>query len=276
MSKNTLNIAAVCVFVLIIVFSITQKNNIVGKFSDNILVDENGKIMTKADKYQENILATVAEENIKNFQKFSKSFEKKSSDNLSDILSKDIFTQYIKYNTSGEINEKDINNITDNILKTKVEIENPVRINQIKTSASNIESLKIYGTNIAIVQEALNKGLAGITTKKDRTPYVIAAYRGTAQILSQTKTPDMLADNHLLIINGYVKYYEGLQMLQYQESDPAKALLGLNKIQSATSDITNGFEKIRKTIILNKVEYSENDPGKIWTTSDNNTTIKVE
>lgn len=276
MSKNTLNIAAVCVFLLIIIFSITQKSSIANKFSDNILVDENGKVLTKADQYQENILATVTEENIKNFQKFSKSFEKNSSDNLSDSLSKDIFTQYIKYNTSGEINEKEIANITNNILKTKVEIENPLKIGQIKTTTSNVENLKIYGTNVAIVQDALNKGLANITTKKDRTPYVIAAYKGTAQVLSQIQVPDMLADNHLLIVNGYIKYYEGLQMLQQQDKDPAKALLGLNKIQSAVADITNGFDKIQKTIILNKVEYTENDLGKMWLSSDNNSTIKVE
>ncbi len=277
MNKHTLNIAAVCVFLIIIVFSVTQKDKLINKFSDNIVVDENGKIITKADKYQENILATVAEENIKNFQKFSKSFQKNSNDNLTDSLSKDVFTQYIKYNTSGEIKSDEIAKITNDLLKNKVQSTNTVKINQIKTTSSSVENLKIYGTNLAIVQDALTKAISNINTKKDKTPYVAAAYRGAAEVLMSVNVPDILADNHLLIINGYLKYSDGMNLLEYQNSDPAKALLGINNLQTATTELTNGFEKIKKTIILNKVSYTADDPGIIWTNSNtNNESIKIE
>ncbi len=277
MNKHTLNIAAVCVFLLIIVFSITQKDKLIDKFSDNIVVDENGKIVTKADRYQENILATVTEENIKNFQKFSKSFQKNSSDNLTDSLSKDVFTQYIKYNTSGEIKTDEIAKMTNDLLKNKIQSANTITINQIKTTSSSVENLKIYGTNLAIVQDALTKVISNINTKKDKTPYVAAAYRGAADVLKTVVVPDILAENHLLIVNGYIKYSEGMSLLEYQNSDPARALLGINSLQTATTELTNGFEKIRKTIILNKVSYTADDPGMIWTNNNiNNETIKIE
>jgi hypothetical protein len=79
------------------------------------------------------------------------------------------------------------------------------------------------------------------------------------------------------IINGYKKYSEGLLMIDKQNQDPATALLGLNKVKTATDEILNNFENIKKTIILNKVDYTENDPGFTWITNDpNSTTIKLE
>lgn len=277
MHKKTLNILSVCIFVLIIVFSFTQKNKLgLNKFSDNIIVDENGKVLTKADQYKTNILETVSEENIKNFKKFSKAFEKNSGDNITDNLSKDIFTQYIKYNTYGEIKDSEIVGVTQSVLKNKVDLEHPIYINEIKTNISSVENLKIYSTNVAIILNSLNNGLKSIN-KKDKTPYVTAAYRGAAKLLTQIEVPEILASNHLQMANGYIKYSEGLEMLRQQNSDPAKALLGLNKIQSATEELTLSFDKIKKTIILNKVTYTDNDPGLIWlSTETSDTSIKIQ
>ncbi len=265
MSKKTLNIAALCVFVLIISFSITQKNKSNKDLSDNIIVDKNGQIKTKADQYKSNILETISQENEKNFKKFANTFEKNSNDNITDSLSKDVFSQYIKYNTYGEIKEDDIANITQNVLKNKVELENPTTYSEIKTSASTKDNLKNYGNNMAIIIDSINKGILSIENKKDKTPYLANIYRTAAKLFKQVDVPIGLAENHMMMINGYTKYAEGLDLLQYQNSDPAKALLGLTKMKSAADEVTNGFDKIKKTIILNKVTYTENEDGIIWT-----------
>lgn len=263
MHKKTLNIISVCIVALIIVFSITHKSKINLFNSDNITVDENGNVITKADRYQANIIETIAEENVKNFQKYAKTFEKDSDDNLTDGLSKDIFTQYIKYNTSGEIKPDDILSATQNILKNKGEVSGAVTYADIKTVNSTTENLKIYGNNLAIIQNATNAGIASLGNKKDKTPYIASIFSRSAILMTTVAVPESLADSHVKVINGYKKYSEGLSMLTQQNNDPAKALLGLNKAKEATEEILSGFDKIKKTIILNKdkINYISTDPG---------------
>jgi hypothetical protein len=277
MNKKTLNIISVCVVSIIIVFTITHKNKINKNNSDNIVVDADGKIQTKADQYQANILETIVGENVKNFKKFTSTFEKSSTDNLSDGLSKDIFTQYIKYNTSGEIKPEDILSATQDVLKNKTEIKDPAIYSDIKTVSSNLLNLKTYGNNIAIIQNEVNKGINSLSNKSNKTPYIASIYAKTAEILTETSVPESLSETHINLINGLKKYSEGLTMMLQQENDPAKALLGLNKVKDATDEVLISFKKIKKTIILNKIDYTKSDPGFFWISkNENNTSIKLE
>ncbi len=266
MHKKTLNIISVCLVALVIVFSITHKTKINLFNSDNVTVDENGKILTKADQYQANILETISAENVKNFKEFAKTFEKNSGDNITDGLSKDIFTQYIKYNTSGEIKPDEILNATQNVLKNKTEVSGAVSHGDIKTVASTAENLKIYGNNLAIIQNGVNAGIVSINKKTNKTPYISSIFMKASVLMTGIAVPESLADSHINLINGYKKYSEGLTMLDQQNSDPAKALLGLNKAKEATEEILLSFDKIKKTIILNKdkVNYIPTDPGFIF------------
>ncbi len=277
MHKKTLNIISVCVISIIIVFVITNKNKTKNIFSDNIVVDPSGKVQTKADQYQANILETIVNENIKNFEKFSDSFKKNSSDNLTDSFSKDVFTQYVKFNSSGEIDKNEVLNATQNVLKNKDTVENPVTYSDIKTVSSNITNLKIYGNDIAMIQSGVNKGILSLNNKKNKSLYIASIYMKTSELLTQVNVPESLSENHVNLINGLKKYSEGLSMMEEQVTDPAKALLGLNKIKDATDEVLISFEKIKKTIILNKVDYSEKDPGYFWISNNvNNASIKLE
>ena len=280
MHKKTLNIISACLVILIIVFSITQKDKFIDKNnSDNISVDENGKTLTKADIYKANILETVTEENINNFKKFSKTFEKNSGDNLTDSLSKDVFTQYIKYNSSGELKQDDILSITEDVLKNKNISSESVSYLDIKITTSNISNLKSYGNNVAIIQNGINKNILSLNKKNNKTPYIASIYNTASKIFTDIEVPELLAENHINIINGYKKYSEGMYMLDQQNTDPAKALIGLTKVKEATDEILNGFEKIQKIIILNKIIYTDNEPGTIWTSTNNsynNTSIRLQ
>lgn len=279
MNKQTLNIVSVCVVALILVFSITQKtkknesNN-----ANNISISNNGnKIETKADQYKADIIKTVSEANIKNFQEFTTSFKKTEKDNLTDVLSKDVFSQYIKYNTSGTMSEDDIAEVTNNVLNRSTDISDPVSYTDIQISPSNISSLKIYGNNIAVIQNSINRGILSINTKNDKIPYLASIYSTSAKLFIEIDVPESLSSNHINIINGYKKYSEGLLMMEKQEQDPATALLGLNKVKTATDEILSNFDNIKKAIILNKVDYTENDPGFIWISNNpDNTAIKLE
>lgn len=266
MNKKTLNIISVCLVALFIVFSITHKAKIKLFNSDNVTVSENGKNLIKADQYQANILETISAENIKNFKEFSKTFEKNSSDNVTDGLSKDIFTQYIKYNTSGEIKPEEVLNSAQNVLKNKTEISGAVSYGNIKPVSSTPENLKIYGNNLAIIQNGINGGIVSLDNKTNKTPYIASIFMKASILMTNIIVPESLSESHIQLINGYKKYSEGLIMLDQQNTDPAKALLGLNKVKEATSEILASFDKIKKTIILNKekVNYISTDPGFIF------------
>lgn len=277
MHKKTLNILAICIVLVLVVFSITYKSKKGSQFSSNISVNENGEIQTKADEYQSNIVQTVAEENVKNFQKFAKTFEKSSGDNITDGLSKDIFTQYIKYNTSGQISQDDIMTASQQVLQNKKDLSNPTTYAEIKVSASSLKNLKIYANNVAVIENGVNKGIASLNPKKDNTPYIANIYLKAAQLFTGIYVPESLSESHLAIINGYKKYNEGLIMMEQQNRDPAKALIGLTKVKDATTEITENFEKIKKTIILNKVSFTQDEPGYMWIDSSaDNTSIKLE
>ena len=274
MSKNTLNIISTCIVILIIVFSITQKDKFnKGEYSDNIVINENGEIKTKADQYKTNILDTVSEANIKNFKKFAQTFEKNDEDNITDSLSKDIFSQYIKYNTSGGMNENDIADITESVLNKKGGVSNPSTYGDIKINTSSTNNLKIYGNDIAIIENSTGKAILALNNKTNKTPYISSIYMEVSKILVTVPVPESLAENHLQIINGLKKYSEGLSMVDQQSTDPAKALLGLNNVKEATDEILVGFDKIRKTIILNKIKYTPDEPGHIWISDNENQSI---
>jgi hypothetical protein len=261
MNKKTLNIIAVCVVSLVIVFSITYKDKINLSNSSNIAVDENGKILTKADQYQASILETVTQENIKNLQEFSKTFEKNSQDNLTDGLSKDIFSQYIKYNTAGEIKQEDVLSAAQEVLKKDTSIKNPAIYTDIKTLAATKTNLRIYGNNMAVIQNGIVTGIQSLNNKKDKTPYISSIYLKVADIMIVTPVPESLSNNHINLINGFKKYSEGLSMMNEQYTDPAKALLGLKKVKEATDEITVSLNTIVKTIDLNDIIYAPTEPG---------------
>ncbi len=281
MHKKTLNLISVCVVALIIVFSITQKNKLIGKNnSDNISVDENGNIQTKADEYQANILDTVSEQNVKNFQKFSEAFAQNDSDNLTESFSKNIFTQYIKYNDSGEIKDEDIVNASQDIMNTKTDLSDPTTVGDIRVTQSNTSNLKIYGNNLGLINKGITDGIAslGTNTKKDKISAMSNIYLAAAQLFLQVGVPESMEDSHIEIINGYRRYSEGLVKLNQQDSDPAKALLGLSEIKDATDQIVNNFDKIQKTIILNNISYDKSEPGYVFlsTPTLDTSTIQLE
>ena len=269
MHKKTLNIMSVCVVALVIVFSITQKNKLSGKTdSDNISIDESGNIQTKADEYKSNIIDTVSQENVKNFQKFSKTFEKNSSDNLTDGFSKDIFTQYIKYNTSGEIKDEDVVNAAQDILNTKTDLANPTVYGDIRISAGTVTNLKTYGNDTATIQNGINIGIGSLNSKanskKNKLSALANIYDTAAKLFTQTPVPESMASTHLEIRNGYRTYAEGLRKIDLQNTDPAKALLGVSQAKDATQKIVDSFDKIQKAIIRNKITYTENEMGYMW------------
>lgn len=261
MNKKTLNIMAVCAVSLVIVFSITYKSKINLSESVNISVDESGKIITKADQYQANILETVTEENIKKFTEFTKTFEKNSDDNLTDGLSKDIFTQYIKYNTSGEIKDDDVLNAAQDVLSKDTSVNNAVTYLDLKISTSNTSNLRIYGNNLAVIQSGINIGIQSLNKKTNKSPYIVSIYSKVVEILIATEVPESLAMNHVNLINGFKKYSEGLYMMDQQYSDPAKALLGLKKVKEATDEILSSLSTVKKTIDLNNIIYAPTEPG---------------
>lgn len=279
MSKKTLNIISVCIILIIITFSIKNKNTNKSIYSENIVIDENGNISTQSNKYRESILKTVEDENVRNFEKLSQSFKKNSSDNLTDTLSKDIFTQYIKYNTSGNLEQSQVDKITNEILKnSNIDTEDLVTYSDIKTNTSNMNNLKLYANNMIIIQDGINKGILSIEKKNNKTPYIASIYNTTAKLLTNVEVPELLSQEHINIINGYKNYSNGMYLLDQQDNDPAKALLGLKKIKDSTEQLTKSFEKINKTIILNKdmINFTENDPGILWIKNYENSSIKTQ
>ncbi len=265
MSKKILNILSVCFIILIITFSVTtKKSGLQKQYTENIIIDQNSQTQTKSDEYRNSILNTVSEVNLNNFKKVAKTFEKNDSDNLTDSFSKDVFSEYIKYNSSGSMDENEVLNLTNDFLsKQNIDI-NPISLKDIKTTTSTLIKLKTYGNDVALIADSINNAINKVQNKKNPQLFIAEIYKTSATLLSKVETPELLSQNHIQIINGYKKYSEGLKYINLQNTDPAKALIGLKMIQEATEEILSGFDKIQKNIILNNIDYSQNESGYIW------------
>ena len=189
------------------------------------------------------------------FEKVTDSYKKKPGDSLSDQITKDIFGEYIQYNVSGELNSQSVSQATENAIKNQTLPKSSVSLKQIKLAKSTLANLKAYGNNMIVIQNALGKAVAGISTKKDQDKYLPALYNKMAVILAKQPVPTVVAQYHLNLINAYRDFAYSFKVMELQTTDPAKALLGVNSSKQAGEALFTNFSEIQRVIKSNKIQY---------------------
>ncbi len=224
MHKKTFNIASLCVVALLVAFAITQKQNKSKNFSDNIEA-ENSVVSAENNKtlaYQQEILRAVVDQNIKSFESVSDSFKKKPTDTLSDTISKNIFSQYIEYNSSKSLDVETIQAETIEALKEHPVQKSAVGLQDIKIVGNSVANLKDYGNRVGGLQTEMLKAIYKVQNKPNQHVYIKAIYKTMSNLYLKEPVPESLAKEHLGIINGYKDYSIGFQLLESQSSDPQK------------------------------------------------------
>lgn len=276
MHKKTLNIAAVCVVILLTTFLYVQKSNKTAEEKrNNIAVqgtDAEGKLLA-VDQYQQNIIDSITQQQIESFEKVSNSFKKNESDTLSEKIAKDVFGQYIEYNTSGTLDAATLQQMTVNNMVGEEPYTPTVRINNLKLAAPNVENLKIYTNRIAKIQLGLDQAIASVGNKPDVDIYIKNIFIAASNLYYRQSVPSSMGEYHANIINAYRQYVTAFGLLQLQQTDPARALLGVDQAKKAGEAIIKNLNEIRNIAILNKVIYEPTDPAFQWINTTGNSTI---
>lgn len=270
MNRRKINLLTTSVVILIIAFVYNYKNRPQSTqvFTKNIEVSntekKDGSVFTNKDSYQQDLLNTIAEQNVKTFEKISDSFKKSSTDTLSDTIAKDVFSAYLKYNTSGEIDSSAIKQAVIDNVKNKTPDIQLTTINSLVIVPSSITNLKDYTLKISTVQNILRNQVALASKKPDQATQIKNIYIVGAKLFLKISVPSDLTEYHLELINGYENYAEGFRLLLLQSSDPAKALLGLQVAQKGNAQVLDSVQNIKRIINLNQIDYNKSDRIYEW------------
>ena len=279
MHKKTLNLAAICIVIILIVTVYSQKNKNNNARTGNIVIGDEvgGKTAEQStideDDYQQSIFNTIVKQQLASFEKVTDSYKKKPGDTLSDRIAKDVFGEYIQYNTSGNFSEETLKKLASDGVKGEQIPKSKVTIKQIRLAKATVSNLKVYGNNLVIIQNTLAKAIASLDGKKNSQDYLQALYFKIAVVLAKQPVPAPLANYHLAIINSYRDFAYSFTLLALQEKDPARALLGLQNAKTANDTLLKSFAAIQNIIKLNKVVYEKTDPAYGWINQSENSTI---
>lgn len=280
MHRKTINLAATCAVVILLVFVYTQKTKkSLTLETSNVAVEKStvkGAVEIDENNYQESIFKAIVQQQLIAFEKITDSYKKKPGDTLSEQITKDIFGEYIQYNISGELNNQSISQATENAIKNQTLPKSSVSLKQIRLAKSTLANLKAYGNNMIIMQNSLGKAVANISSKKDQDKYLPALYNKMAIILAKQPVPTVVAQYHLNLINAYRDFAYSFKVMELQTTDPAKALLGVNNAKQSSEALVKNFSEIQRIIKANKIEYSQKDPAYRWINEIDNSIITTE
>lgn len=199
-------------------------------------------------------------------------FDPNQNDSVSDRFTKDIISAYSKaqYSQNGDTeggagSEIDVNSALNNIDTSKlpaprytikeVTIFVPQNKAQIKEFANNFA--KTYLVTLAPV--ATNP-----TKYSTHLEEVGNLYNLLAANLLKVPVPSELATVHLQIVNSFALMADTFPLIDGEEKDPVKALLGLSLVQKALTELPTLFIKMSQYIKQNGILFDKTEAGSLW------------
>ena len=89
-------------------------------------------------------------------------------------------------------------------------------------------------------------------------------YREIGNKLIQMEVPNSLASEHLQLANSFVIMADTFGIIDNQQGDPVKALLGLRIIQDTLPQQIDLFTKMSDYFNRNDILFSKGEYGVIW------------
>ena len=259
---------SIVIIVITVVYRENTKPETKVAYTNNIEVDGGGAnasgLFTNADTYQRDLLNTIAEQNIVAFEKISNSFKKSASDTLSDTIAKDVFGEYLKYNTAGDFDQKSIQAAVAKSVTSQTPDIKLTSKAQLTVVDASLRNLDLYTVRMSETQFVISKRIVATRGKKDPTLYVKNIYAAAAKLFTGIPVPSSLVDSHLQLIHGFEYYVQGFELMGLQSSDPAKALLGVQSAQKGNELSLAGITEIKRVINLNNIVYNKEDPAYAW------------
>ena len=148
---------------------------------------------------------------------------------------------------------------------------------QLTTTASNPQTLKVYGNAVittlerypaASVEATLlavgNATDSGNPSHLGELAGIAAAYRNIGRELGQLAVPTTLSPLHLHVANNFVRIAGAVEDMRTVLTDPLRGLAGLKLYQSQTEETNRLFINIAQALNKNGILFSEDEPGRAW------------
>jgi len=201
--------------------------------------------------------------------------------NQTDVLSKQVFSNFIVLNQSGKLNDQTVKSlaeqlsseIIDRTPKAKVYTSADLRI----ISNPTKEDIKNYGNEFFLIRTkyqnayirsitALDSPILDATDSGTINTYLLMSeiYQKISEDLLKLAVPTELTSIHLEILNNYSGSAYGLKQLKLLDSDPVATVAGLN-LYSKNSDVEELLiEKMARYFKENGIIFFKSDSGYGW------------
>ncbi len=201
--------------------------------------------------------------------------------NLTTILSKQVFSNFMVLNQSGNLNTQTINDLTDQLSSQIIE-----KVPKAKTytvadlnivSNPTKEDIKKYGNDFFILRNnSQNAYIRGITAQDSPLldtsengvvgTYVLVGkiYEKMSVDLLKLSVPKELIELHLKIVNNYAETGYGLKQFGQLNTDPVVAIAGLNIYKANSEQEDSLLLQIASYFVRNDIIFNENEPGYGW------------
>jgi hypothetical protein len=188
-------------------------------------------------------------------------------DTLTDRFSKDIFQAYIQFERSGEqlseteLSQNPIANIKTDFLPKPQYTSMDVTVFVPKTK----DEIKQYGNLFAKTYlDALAPIGAHPEMFSDDLVNIGKVYRKTGEQLIKIKAPAEIAEKQLNLANGFVIMAQAFPLVNGQQKDPVKALLGLRTVKDSMENQITMFTEMSSYFKRNDILFEKGEPGALW------------
>lgn len=227
-----------------------------GKSEEQILADK--KVIEALNKAKVDSLGALASS--------TNPFDPSPKDSVSDRFTKDIFSAYLKYEQDGILPDGD--SLIQNLEYLDV---NDITKNKYSLSYLNIfaptnkEQVKAYGNEYARVFLQIVDPVAKNTFKyQSDINNMVPIYRSLGENLLKIKVPSAVANEHLELVNQYLKQADAFILVGGEVKDPVKALLGLQVIREGMPTQVQMYTRIKTYFSQNDILFEKTEPGFFW------------
>lgn len=280
--RKVLILAAICISIILVSLSyqiITEKKKVAGLKPVSITaVAGDTEESNLADKRVLEVLQEVRNAELGALATSSNPFDPSPKDTVSDRFSKDVFAAFLKYRAAnGNISEEDLSRDAISNIKTNNLPKPKYNLSDIQIFVpKNKDDLKKYGNDFAQnYLETLAPVSKNPSKYNKKVSDLAPVYRSIGDKLIRTPVPNSLAAEHLQIANSFVLMADTFGIIDNQQGDPVKALLGLRIIQDTLPQQIDLFTKISDYFNQNGILFNKGEYGAIWNTPGQADTVST-
>ena len=268
-SKTILVISAVCFSILLatISYKITLSKSKLP--SENIVAGFQGTTTTPGEIVTNALQDAQANSLSEGENPSDNPFAIQPGDNVSDRLTKTIFTGYLYAQQTDGVSDDSVAQVNDAVFSQIRSTDLPqgdFLLSQIRVFVPKTKTdLREYGNSLANVIRSNYQLIASDQEKYSNNIKALSAvYKKIGNEIILQKSPIAMQSTQLNLANSYSLTGKGIDMVADQEKDPVKAMLGLKTVKELNTYQSEMLINMANYLNNNDIIFSSDEPGFFW------------